>query len=571
MSSSWPFLQQMGRHMIAPLVAQVVQADPTLHRFTCFGHLALRGAIVDAGCTGDGTMQHGAVVASAFCPQSLSEAWGLFSEAERIVLQGGRRAQPRLSAVLTQIGYQAETELGLFASDAGRLGRETVITCIRHECTLRDCAVVAALLDALVSRGWAAAASTASSLQGRPLPSPVLEPRLRGPFALVRGPGGRCGQGRSLVPDSHGQRALPTAPIESHDSRGVPLAARAQLAACGCSGLPREAGPRLAPVRGMPREPQAAQRPGMQMPAEDSGHAHSDPPLFGGPAPSRPGASGSVAEPRATAASSTAPLAPTAATSAGVRAPSSGCEAQAAQALEVIVKGLPREVQRDEVREAFAKRCGEVASLALPCFQDSGLAKGVAFIKFKTKGAAKAALKCTGDATMFEGCRLTVHQEIQVRRIGVRVKWPKAASIDEAGLRQLFAPCGAISSLSFCDPLPDGSQHTARIWFDTQEAADKALAITSSPHSVLWVSLCGKGKGKGKEGKGRERQGKGKRKGMAPGTVPAPLTPQGVDAPPAVVRERADRAGRAEPPDSREVPRKRARLQAPGAAGEIEL
>jgi len=89
------------------------------------------------------------------------------------------------------------------------------------------------------------------------------------------------------------------------------------------------------------------------------------------------------------------------------RRPRGGRSAAAGDPLarRVFVGGMPFSYEEDDVR-AYWEWCGEVASLDVMRFPDTGRFRGIAFVSFATDDGYRAALEC--DGTTLDGVRVKV-------------------------------------------------------------------------------------------------------------------------------------------------------------------
>ena len=116
-----------------------------------------------------------------------------------------------------------------------------------------------------------------------------------------------------------------------------------------------------------------------------------------------------------------------------------------ALARRVFVGGMPFKFEEAEVREYWSW-CGEIESMSLLRFPDTGRFRGIAFITFADDEAYKKALEC--DGTMLEGVRVKVER----CKVGARGAAAGAGASEDGGASA--AAKGAAAKPAFDAPAP---------------------------------------------------------------------------------------------------------------------
>lgn len=132
--------------------------------------------------------------------------------------------------------------------------------------------------------------------------------------------------------------------------------------------------------------------------------------------------------------------------------------------------------------------CGEIQDLNMPLTKD-GRPGGFAFITFKTREGVVEALKYNGDE--YGGRKLVVKIDGKVFVKGI----PNGAKDEE--VKEFFAACGDIQSLSVPRWPDGGAKGMAHINFSTQEGVEKALDLNGKIFRSFTLSVQKAAQGKG--------------------------------------------------------------------------
>lgn len=87
------------------------------------------------------------------CPKKLSEAWAMFTHAERLAIGGESKGQEMAAVALRDLGYKPEENLRVLIANLRKRGRD-VLNCFTREVTFRQRAAVEGLLDVIIARRW---------------------------------------------------------------------------------------------------------------------------------------------------------------------------------------------------------------------------------------------------------------------------------------------------------------------------------------------------------------------------------------------------------------------------------
>jgi len=200
-----------------------------------------------------------------------------------------------------------------------------------------------------------------------------------------------------------------------------------------------------------------------------------------------------------------------------------------AESNTVYVGGVSYDARENDVQEFFSQ-CGEVVSVRLPTFPDSGRAKGIAFVEFADKAAVDAALNLTDSEFLGRSIKVDVargktersdrggyndrrggQRDRSSERYGSRrdngrdnrggyerrsnrspARQPSepsdsvfvgnlAFAASERDLADHFAGCGSIVSVRIPTDRNSGRQKGfGYVTFESREAADKAMGLSGT-------------------------------------------------------------------------------------------
>jgi len=167
--------------------------------------------------------------------------------------------------------------------------------------------------------------------------------------------------------------------------------------------------------------------------------------------------------------------------------------ASGSESNEIFVGGLSFEVDEAGVRELFTE-CGEITSIRMPVFEDSGRFRGMAFIQFSEADAVEKAIALDGMSHLNRYLKISVSngkpQGSAKKSFGLSEK-PEGClqcflgnlsfTATDEDLYAAFGACGnVVSARVITDPETGESRGFGYVEFDSTEATDEAVKLTDT-------------------------------------------------------------------------------------------
>eukprot|EP00744_Colponema_vietnamica_P021517 GILI01030762.1.p1 GENE.GILI01030762.1~~GILI01030762.1.p1 ORF type:complete len:291 (-),score=63.28 GILI01030762.1:43-915(-) len=161
---------------------------------------------------------------------------------------------------------------------------------------------------------------------------------------------------------------------------------------------------------------------------------------------------------------------------------------QSNTAATVFVSGLPYEATQDQLSEFFAN-CGEITSIRLPQYRDTGRCLGYAHVEFSDESALKEALKLNGQRLGGRYLDIQASRDKDVKQTavnknavptGCRTVFVKQISYHatEDDIGDAFSWCGKVKSVRMVmDPVKGHFKGFAYVEFESDAAVRKALEM----------------------------------------------------------------------------------------------
>ena len=194
----------------------------------------------------------------------------------------------------------------------------------------------------------------------------------------------------------------------------------------------------------------------------------------------------------------------------------------------VFVGGLSFDADEEAVKEFFGA-AGEINSVRIPVFEDSGKPRGIAFLEFATGEAAQKAVEMDGQEMMGRWLKVSISTSPAARsdnkaprRQGLSEKPDNCTTIfvgnlswnaSEDDLREAFSACGEVVGVRIAMDQESGrSKGFGHVEFTDSSAVDEAVKMTGTNVAGREIRVDYGGQRKGGWGWLRWGSGQGRRR-----------------------------------------------------------